>query len=393
MNIRGYSIIEILIVIAIGAVLAGGIFTAYRFMAKENVSRVLVAKSEVDIESMFYQVVKDIETAGFGIEKYKEQNGQKIDGTLICGTCQQNTNDAGILVGDSLSFYSLVSRESRYSGCWAIIMDNNEFDVELQSPKDEFANPPCDPCYLGKIRKNFFWQPCHLKDSDNPSGTEIKMKANYYYIIMTRERIKREVQDLCSDGLCQCGHGSGIQCDGSFKIDEKDQLYAFFATNEPNYSYPQDFIVSYFLAEDPQQNKFCALNDDGKVYNLYKSVGSNPAQPVINCILKDSLRFRVGIKNGSTIQYTANINDIRQAIREGNIKSVKMCMVVQIGGKQLGERGENILTPQKPQFLNSDCGSNPNISDTWWNQTGRYYRWKVIEKEIPLYNFQSTIME
>lgn len=373
MNRKGYSIIEVLVVIAIGAVLAAGIITAYRFMAKENVARVQEVKSESDVESMLYQVVKDIETAGFGIEKYKLENDLQADSTLICGVCQQNTNDAGILVGNSLSYYSLASREERYSGCWAAIKDNT-LDVEDPSPADE---------YLGKFRKNFFWQPCHLKDSDTPEGVEIKMKANYYYVIITRDRVKREVSDLCSDGLCQCGYGTGIQCDEGYKFAEREILYAFFATEENNLKYPQDFRVTYFLQEDNQQNRFCAPNEDGKVYSLYKRVTSNPSQPVINCVLKDSLRFRAGISSGSTVQYTESIDEIRQAIRDSKLQSVKMCLIVQIGG-----RTDSVSTPQKPQFTNQDCGSDPVLSDTWWNQIGRYYRWKVIEKEIPLYNFQ-----
>ncbi|MDW7973220.1 MAG: prepilin-type N-terminal cleavage/methylation domain-containing protein [Thermodesulfovibrio sp.] len=379
MNSKGYSIIEILIVIAIGALLAGGLFTAYNFIAKENVSRVLVAKSESDVESMLYQVVKDIQTAGFGIEKYKEQNEQKIEGTLICGSCQQ-TDDVGLVVGNRLAFYSLASREARYSGCWAVIKDDNKLDIEDSCPNLENTNN--DNYYLGKLRKNFFWQPCHLKAGDDVGGEEIKMKANYYYNIMTRERVKREVSGLCMDGLCQCGYGENIQCDSSYKRDKREQLFAFFATEETDYRYPEDFRVVYSLDIDTQQNRLCAINEDGKIYSLYKRVSTHPQQPIINCVLKDSLRFRAGILSGSTIQYTENIGIIKEAIRNSKLRSVKICMIIQIGGRQ------DIISQQKPQFNSLDCGSNPSISDSWWNQTGRYYRWKVIEKDIPLYNFQ-----
>lgn len=381
MNYKGYSIIEILIVIAIAGILGAGLFAAYKFIAKENVTRVLTIKSDDEINSFLYQIIKDIETAGFGIEKYTPSG---TPGTLIKG----NNNEAGIMVGNSLAFYSLASREERYSGCWAIIVNiklpNSNLPIPRLDIEDELTTiegQSTQNNYWGKFRKNFFWQPCHLKDNDNSDpANPVKMKANYWYVIMDRAKNKKEVDGLCSDGLCNCGSGNDIKCENYYSTgdDTTKSYYAFFATQQNNYKYPQDFKVQYFIDTDMESPNICASG----TYTLFKKVGSNPKQQIISCIFPDGLRFRAGrIDNNGTIDYTTSNQDIRDAITYSKLKTLKMCLIVQIGGRQ------DVIASQKPQF-SSDCGNNPNITDTWWNSTGRYYKWRVIERDIPLYNFQ-----
>jgi len=208
------------------------------------------------------------------------------------------------------------------------------------------------------------------------------MKANYWYVIMDKYKKKQEVNGLCSDGLCNCGSGNDIQCDEQYyninnSAGKRKSYYAFFATQQNNYKYPQDFKVQYFIDTDMESPNICASG----TYTLFKKVGSNPKQQIISCIFSDGLRFRAGIDNNGTIEYKTSNQDIQNAIKNSKLKTLKLCLIVQIGGRQ------DVIAFQKPQF-SSDCGNNPNITDTWWNSTGRYYKWRVIERDIPLYNFQ-----
>jgi len=307
---RGYSIVEILIVIAIMGILAGGILTAYRFIAKENVQRHLVAKQESDVNVLINQLLKDIESAGFGID---------VDNLTL----------ASLSTG-TVQFPSLATREEALSGCWAVL---NNGSLTIQS-------------------KNFLGQDCQF-----PSAWYVVLDP------MSKKIITKSGQ--CVDSLCSDLTGmSGL---------------AFFATTKSTYQYPQSFIITYSLTQT-NLPKECASG----TYNLVKTLGTSgysgyqANQPVISCVFPDGFKGRAGIQSGGTIVYQDTVSS--SDIQNGNLKLFRICLIMQIGARQ------NTATIQ-PQW-STDCGGGPTIDSTWWNNTGRWYRWKVIEQDIPLRNYQ-----
>jgi type IV pilus assembly protein PilW len=307
---RGYSIVEILIVIAIMGILAGGILSAYRFIAKENAQRHLVAKQESDVNVLINQLLKDIESAGFGID---------VDNLTLAS-----------LSTETLQFPSLATREETLSGCWAVL---NNGSLTIQS-------------------KNFLGQDCQF-----PSAWYVVLDP------MSKKIITKSGQ--CVDSLCSDLTGmSGV---------------AFFATTKSTYQYPQSFITTYSLTQT-NLPKECASG----TYNLVKTLGTSgysgyqANQPVISCVFPDGFKVRAGIQSGGTIVYQDTVSS--SDIQNGNLKLFRICLIMQIGARQ------NTVTTQ-PQF-STDCGGGPTIDSTWWNNTGRWYRWKVIEQDIALRNYQ-----
>jgi len=306
---KGYSIVEILIVIAIMAILAGGILSAYRFIAKENVQRHLVAKQESDVSVLINQLLKDIESAGFGID---------VD-TLT---------DYTTLTAGTLQFPSLASREEKWSGCWAVL--NND-SLTIKS-------------------KNFMGQDCEF-----PSG---------WYIVLD-SLSKKNLCPATLDYLCNDLTGmSGL---------------VFYATTEDDYKYPQSFMVKYNLSST-NLPKECAQG----TYNVVKTLGTSgysgyqANQPIISCVFPDGFKVRAGIQSGSTINYQDTVSS--SDIQNGNLKLFRICLIMQIGARQ--------DTPSTQPQWSADCGGGPTIDSTWWNNTGRWYRWKVIEQDIALRNYQ-----
>lgn len=299
MNQKGYSIFEVLIVVAIMGILAGGIISAYRFIAKESVTRHLVAKQEADVAVVINQLVKDIETAGFGID------ADSLTLTTI--------------TSDTLRFPSLASRAERWSGCWAVL---NNGSLTSQS-------------------KNYLRQDCEF-----PSA--------WYVVLALLDK-----ENLCPSGL-------------DYMCDDLSEMtgVAFYATDNDDYRYPQSFMVTYSLTQINLPRE-CASG----TYNLVKTLGTSGSpgyqanQPVISCVFPNGFKVRAGIGAPPTYQDSVS----------SNLKLFRICLIMQVGGR------EDTPTAQ-PQFSES-CGGGPTIETNWWNNTGSWYRWKVIEQDIVLRNY------
>ncbi len=314
---QGYSIVEILIVIAILGILAGGILSAYKFIAKENVERHYVAKQESEAEVLINQLIKDIEAAGFGID-------------VNALTLTSITADT--VSGYTLMFPSLAGREEKLAGCWAVLNNGS----------------------ITSYSKNFMGQDCQFLSA-------------WYVVLEPNSKKNLCPSDL--DYLCNDLTGmSGL---------------AFYATTNNNYKYPQSFIVTYSLN---QQNlpKECAIG----TFNLVKTLGTSgfggyqANQPVISCIFPGGFRIRAGVDSGGSISYQDSVSS--SDIQNKKHKLFRLCLIVQIGGRQ-------DTSSQQPQF-SGNCGGpidydNTNLQD-WWNNTGRWYRWKVVEQDILLRNYQ-----
>lgn len=315
MKNRGFSIIEILIVIVIIGILSAGIFSVFRFIAKESTWRHYVAKNEMDADTLINQIIKDIESSGFG-----------IDSTMLT-TASLSTESISGNSFSKLTFPGLAVRAEKWSGCWAVL----------------------DRGTLNNRSKNYMGQDCQF--------------PNAWYVVLDPYSKK----NLCPSGtdyLCNnLSNLSGL---------------VFYATNNNSYKYPQSFMVTYNVTQT-NPPKECASG----TYNLAKTLGveGQPGyqenQPVISCLFPGGFKVRAGLVTSSNLNYADTFTSSH--IENKNLKLLRICLITQIGYRQ-------DVQSSKPQF-SSDCGGGPSIDNTWWNNTGRWYKWRVIETNIPLKNF------
>lgn len=317
MKNKGYSIIEILIVLAIMGILAGGIFSAYKFIAKETAWKHYVAKNEMDATVFLNQIIKDIESAGFGIDSSN------------LTTTSLSSETVGGAIFSKLTVPGLAFRAERWSGCWAEI---NNGTITNKS-------------------KNFLGQDCQF--------------PNEWYVVL-EPYTKKNLCPQNTDYLCNDLSGmTGL---------------VFYATNENSYRYPASFMLTYGVNQT-NLPKECAPG----TYNLAKTLGTSGQpgyqanQPVISCVFPGGFVVRAGIDSGTLINYTNNLSS--SYIQNKNLKLFRICLITQVGYKQ------DTLATEYPKF-SSNCGGGPTINNTWWNNTGRWYRWKVIEQDVPLKNYQ-----
>ncbi len=119
-----------------------------------------------------------------------------------------------------------------------------------------------------------------------------------------------------------------------------------------------DFAVRYYLSSE-NLPKECAPG----TFNLLKQVyGDAVGQPIASCIAV----FRVRYYDGQS--YDIAVDDIN------NLRAIRLCLLMQVGGK--------MDTPMDPPNSFEQCG-NIAINPEW-----RWYRWKLVEEDIPLRNIR-----
>jgi len=119
----------------------------------------------------------------------------------------------------------------------------------------------------------------------------------------------------------------------------------------------EDFAVRYFLNNTNLRE--CAPG----TFDLLKQVnGDAVAQPIASCVAV----FRVRYFDGQG--YNTTISDIN------NLRAVRLCLLMQVGGR--------MDTQMDPPNGFEQCG-NITINPEW-----RWYRWKLVEEDIPLRNIR-----
>ncbi len=120
----------------------------------------------------------------------------------------------------------------------------------------------------------------------------------------------------------------------------------------------EDFAVRYYL-NNANLPKECAPN----TFNLLKQVsGDSTGRPIASCIAV----FRVRYFDGQG--YDIAVDDIN------NLRAIRLCLLMQVGGK--------MDTPMDPPNSFEQCGDIPR------NPEWRWYRWKLVEEDIPLRNIR-----
>ena len=120
----------------------------------------------------------------------------------------------------------------------------------------------------------------------------------------------------------------------------------------------EDFAVRYYLSSE-NLPKECAPG----TFNLLKQVnGDAVAQPIASCVAI----FRVRYFDGQN--YGIAIGDIN------NLRAIRLCLLMQVGGR--------MDTQMDPPSSFEQCG-DITINPEW-----RWYRWKLVEEDIPLRNIR-----
>ncbi|WP_299229727.1 prepilin-type N-terminal cleavage/methylation domain-containing protein [Sulfurihydrogenibium sp.] len=327
MKNKGYTIFELLVVIALSLIVGAAFYTFYNTVIKENISKSTIAKQEQDAFILANQVVKDLSTIGFGVDSDR----LKINDGTACDLDPNNNPFLTFCYEQKqyayLAYLSLAGPEGQYAGCWGFIDRTGTLNTYyiVNDNKDN-------------VNKPFYLSYSYLNKQCPPY-------AGNYIRLNTLKELKET-----------------FTYDPNNPDPSKRNSYAFYVGNN---RYPDDFKVIFSL-DNKNLPKECA---PGKIFNLQKTIGTS-SSPVISCVLDFQVKY-VGT-DGSIDDKIKDIN---------KLSAIKLCMIVQVGRKQ--------SVPDNPPNYSQagGCVQYNYYNDANYNEW-RYYRWAVIEQVIPLMNIR-----
>jgi type IV pilus assembly protein PilW len=301
MRRKGITLVELLVVLVIVALSAGGIFFAYRSLVKETIRQSLFAKNEQDVEVLLTSLRKDINGIGFGVPVDRLNLATPACNGLTAFSGSNSVVGLALNCpsgGDELYFLNLATRSFRNSGCWWV--RDGSGTVATQGQRWTLEDCPNSP----------------------PTGENL--------ICL----------DVASKAVANCNSPNTL----IFTMGDRTSI--------------GDFAVRYYLS-NTNLPKECAPG----TFNLLKQVNGDAApQPIASCVAV----FRVRYFDGQS--YNTTIGDIN------NLRAVRLCLLMQVGGR--------MDTQMDPPDRFEQCG-NIVINNEW-----RWYRWKLVEEDIPLRNIR-----
>ncbi len=372
---KGLTLVELLVAFILLALVSAMIYRGYVTILRHTSDIFYVAKDEREVRTFIYQLVKDVKAVGFGAGKNEIDNTLNIQGVLT--SCQFPSGSVPVIARcpesgghDQLFMLSLVSRDILESGCWGFVDANDCLRasyVDVQSPQSTLYADACDPNVNPDYPKG-----CNILSVDslgrrcadvlyeNRSGV-----SSSKFLFLDQYRLIKGGNIL--SGVCNQDNGCPypyIRCTGY-----SNTQFIYFGNN--NFSYPDDFLVRYYLSSTNVPDE-CAPN----TFNLNRQINGGVAQPILSCVATFFVYYGE-VDDFGNMNYVSQLSTINnEGLRK--LKSVVLCMAVQIGRLKAKSQTSEL------QF-GSKCG---NVKLTFDDER-KFYRWKIIEEEVPIRNIGS----
>ncbi len=271
---RGYTLIELIVTIAIMLILGAGAVSAYLFVFKKGAEAPVILKDEMELQLSLAQLLKDVESIGFGLTKNYFNAGNSC--TLVDLLSNNQSVSICTASGYELLLLSLSTRNTRDSGCWGYT--DKTGCVFINSGTKSVLGFDCPNSGLN---------PAEYIATDFYKNSTFSCTAN----------------SACSSGI-QCG---------------EDRLVFYLGSGN---AYPDSFAARYFLSNTNLPGD-CAPG----TFVLEKEHLNDIPQPVISCV--HTFRAFYMVQSGTGFSYTttppSNIDDLR---------GIRLCFIVQIGKKR-----------------------------------------------------------
>lgn len=327
LNKQGFSLIELLVVVAMLGIILAVIFSEYiRVLQQAAVTRKVV-KTETDIVNVVWPLFKEIESAGFGIPA-KSMTGS--------GSSCTKANDFSAFKYDSANnriiIHSTAVGDKKNAGAWSAIGSSCKVSG---IPAGEYV-AVINPSGMAELG----WT------STLTSGTDVILASCDPMWI-----------DMIAYWTPDTG---GLECGEAFY-----RMTQYTSSNKPAICAPSGSAA------------------DEKVGRLMRSIaynaGQDNSQPMLECIRDFSFRFGCISKTSGSLTWVTDAANCSGST--GDLRLVKIGMIVQESPADSSYMAPTTIT------LFSDLGASlqktVNIIPTQRN-----YRWRPIERTIVLRNLE-----
>ena len=229
----GYTLTEILILIALIGIFSAGFFSFFSGMLRTERQARFTIKTEADVSALRTFLKKELQSIGFG-----------ISADYLKTTPGDCSNDA-VISGDNskLCYLSLASRQTKWAGCWWMI----------DSSGNVFTNAT-----------SRFGGLC-------PALNDRKIKDDMCIILDNNRLIK-------GNGIYRCNDTSQAPSSIVFYLDSRTPYY------------PLDFFVRLFWSNSSTNTPDKSCHPDLQRSTLQLETKDNN-QPVISCVLDFRIRY------------------------------------------------------------------------------------------------------
>lgn len=224
---KGFTLVELLIGMAILLIISGGVFYAFRDIFQKGTSQALVAKQEQDVQFVVSTLVSEFSSVGFGVDRSRLvvlNNGTNLSDVT-------SSNAVIAISGSRIAFLSLATRQDTSIGCWGITDQNKNITTNA---------------------RDYLFRPCSSAGWGLPTDTS--------KVLCLDPISKRDITSSCANALV-------------FYVGDKN--------------YPADFVTQYYLATSSNASRLCATGTQ----TLFKRLGSDTPQPLLDCVAAFRVRY------------------------------------------------------------------------------------------------------
>ena len=321
---KGVTLVELMITLVIFSVVISMIYSVFNAFIKQATSERKTAKTEMDVINVAWPLLKEIQSAGFGVPKYSCTSTTQCD-------CHINvTGTESATVSRTLTIHSTAAGDDQHAGKWSYITGSS-CDVTGLPDEDDEAENQRRVVVINNLDKT---------------------RIGYTY-----------VKGTASPQLNACGSFEG-------------HIAYWMANTSASPVAPQlgCYETEYSLATSTAAPATCATGTVSLRRSVSTEGGVGTAQPILDCVLYVTYRF--GCINTSTGNLTWQAGT---DCGTSKLRLVKVGMIVQNSTRR------DFQVPATITLFGDLSGQSRSVTVS---SEQRYYKWRTVEQTIILKNLE-----
>jgi len=324
---RGITLIELMITLAIFSIILTAVYSVYISFLRHSTEERKIAKTELDVITTQWPLIKEIQTAGYGVP----DSGS-------CTPAIIYPNEEG-----GLTIHSTAAGDAINAGKWSYVRDL---------------------CAIDKVCSNDITKSCSTDADCTTPGTCISSIPDDENVVVIDTTSKKR------RGAGGISNSKVNPCDSDYY--DKFSTIAFWIPSTTLECYEIRYALRTY--DSNTRPLMCESNTMKLSRSVSTTAGTTDYQPLLDCVL--SLNFRFGcIDSSGNITWQTDEN-----CGSAKLRLIRIGLLLQSSPRR------NLQVPSTITLFED----LPPASQATINLTTdqRYYKWKKVEQTIPLRNLE-----